>query len=377
MKTTRLLLGLLAALIVLGGPVASAQGTLVVESQPDSAALYLGDLAYLRDELTLPAATPARITLPASAILESLVIREDGQRVGSYQIVPVESGVGQSVTWEPPAGDAPREVVLEYLASGAGWSPRYDMDILDTDRVQMSFAAQIRSNGLTLDAVDLRLVAGLPGGQPYTPQMTQTQSNVGYAEAAPSGTVSGAVEINHVYPAGMQSLNPGESVVQSLADSELDTRRLLVWDARLGQRVDVIYKVSNDSDVPFVEGPVYTYEDGLYVGQDAIEWTPTGGEGSVTAGGLSTIRVRRTESVEVLGGLFASRDSDYRHDVTLSITNHGSDAVDLTVLDEWNTYGFDYSFSHEPTRQGNNVLRWELSVPAGETIEITYQFTVD
>ena len=97
----------------------------------------------------------------------------------------------------------------------------------------------------------------------------------------------------------------------------------------------------------------------------------------MTAGGLSAVRVRRTESVEVLGGMFASRDSDYRHSVSLSVTNHGSDSVAMTVLDEWNAYGFDYSFSEEPTRQGNNVLRWELTVPAGESIEITYQFTVD
>ena len=189
--------------------------------------------------------------------------------------------------------------------------------------------------------------------------------------------MGGAVEINHVYPIGVQSLSPGESAITTLANSELEARRLLVWDARLGQRVDVIYKVSNDSDVPFVAGPVYTYEDGLYVGQDAIEWTPTGSEGSVTAGGLSTIRVRRTESVEAVGGGFAARDSNARHDVTLSITNHGSEAVSLSVLDEWNAYGFDYTFSAEPIRQGNNVLRWELSIPAGETLEVTYQFTTD
>ena len=105
--------------------------------------------------------------------------------MSAYQVMANESGMGQAVTWDPPAGDSPREVVLEYLATGAGWTPLYAMDILATDRVQMSFTAQLRSTGLSLENVDLRLVAGLPGGQPYNPQMTLTQSNIGYCRTQP------------------------------------------------------------------------------------------------------------------------------------------------------------------------------------------------
>jgi len=206
--------------------------------------------------------------------------------------------------------------------------------------------------------------------------MTITQSNVGYFNEADQAatTVGGAVEIAYVYPLGTQSLEPGETLRWNLAAGDLDARRLLVWDARVGQRVDVIYKVNNSTEVPFVEGSVRAYQDGLYVGEDPIEWTPVGSEGSVTVAGLSNVRVRRTESVEMLGN---ARDDRYQHEVILAVTNHGDEAVDLTVLDEWNTYGFDYVYSAEPVRQGNNVLRWEVSVPSGETLEITYSFTTD
>jgi hypothetical protein len=117
--------------------------------------------------------------------------------------------------------------------------------------------------------------------------MNMTQSNIGYFNEREQGatSVGGSVEIAYVYPLGTQSLGPGETLRWNLAAGDLDARRLLVWDARVGQRVDVIYKVNNSTEVPFVEGSVRAYQDGLYVGEDPIEWTPTGSEGSVTVAG--------------------------------------------------------------------------------------------
>jgi len=182
------------------------------------------------------------------------------------------------------------------------------------------------------------------------------------------------VAINHVYDIGPQTLRRGETVRWNLLYADLEARRLIVWDARLGQRTDVIYQVLNSSDVPLAEGMVHAYESGLYVGQDALEWTPAGGEGSVTIGGLSTLRVRRTESVEDIGTF---DDDRYEHTVRLAITNHGGEEIALTVLDEWYQGGQGFTFSHEPRRQGNNVLRWELDIAAGERVEIVYSFVVD
>lgn len=375
MKHARLF-SLLAVVILVSAfaPAALAQGTLLIESEPDAAALYLGDLAYLHDEFTLPAGLAAQVVLPGSAIIDSLVITEGGARVPGYRVQTVEGR--PAVQWEPAAGEGERAVVLDYLATGAGWSPIYDMTILAPDQVRMGFEARVFSTGLTLDGVDLRLVAGMPGGSSYTPNMTITQSNVGYFNEQEQGatSVGGSVEIAYVYPLGTQSLGPGETLRWNLVAGDLDARRLLVWDARVGQRVDVIYKVNNSTDVPFVEGSVRAYQDGLYVGEDPIEWTPVGSEGSVTVAGLSNVRVRRTESVEMIGTV---RDDRYQHEIILAVTNHGDEAIDMTVLDEWNVYGFDYTYSAEPVRQGNNVLRWAVSVPAGETLEITYGFTTD
>ncbi len=352
----------------------TAQGEVIYPSQPDAAMLYMGDMAYLRDELTVPAGVAARIALPPSAMSDSLIVTEGGERVRAYRLATAETGQ-TTVTWDALQADGPREIALEYLVAGAGWTPRYDLDVLAEDRVRLGFDAEIHNQALDLSDVDVRLVAGMPGAEPgYQPAMTKTQMNVAYNVAQPQAAVSGPVAINHVYDIGPQTLRRGETVRWNLLYADLEARRLIVWDARLGQRTDVIYQVLNSSDVPLAEGMVHAYEGGLYVGQDALEWTPAGGEGSVTIGGLSTLRVRRTESVEDIGTF---DDDRYEHTVRLAITNHGGEEIALTVLDEWYQGGQGFTFSHEPRRQGNNVLRWELDIAAGERVEIVYSFVVD
>lgn len=375
----------------------AAQTVTQYESRPDQAALYLGDLAYLRDVVSLPADQEVCVVLPSTTLSQSLIITENGERVQSYRYVssgtapeamPLFNAMGAPssvsssgqpliIMWDPPGGEGEREIVLEYLATGASWQPVYDMTVLDDEQVLFGFDAEVRNTALPIDGAEILLVAGMPGADPnYQPDMTMTQSNVGYFgvdAAAPA--IGGAVQVQHVYRIGEQPIMPGEVLRLNLVNETLGARRLLVWDARYGQRVDVIYKVQNTTDVPFVTGTVRAYEDGLYVGDDAIEWTPTGSEGSVTMAGLSDIRVRRTESVEVIGGF--ARDTDHFHEVELSISNHSDEDLDLIVLDEWNQYGIDFSFSHEPERQGNNVLRWELTIPAGEQVLVEYSFTRD
>lgn len=370
------LLGAMLVVSVAGAiPTAHAQeGVIVYNSTPDAVALYLGDMAYVRDALTIPAGVTARVVLPPTTLRDSLVLTANGSRVPQYRLST--SDTGQTViSIETLASSGPVEFTVAYLASGAGWSPRYDMVVVNPENVALGFAAEIHNFALNLEDVDLRLVAGMPGADPnYRPDMTVTQMNVLYnAQDQPMGA-GGPVNINHVYPVGTQTIAPGETLVWTLFDDELSARRLIVWDARFGQRTDVIYKVRNSSETPFVQGPVQTYEDGLFVGQDAIEWTPPGSEGSVTIGGLSSVRVRRTESVEQVGTF---NDDRYRHDVTLAISNHADEEITITVLDEWNRAGENFEFSADPTRQGNNVLRWEPVIPAGETVEITYTFIID
>jgi hypothetical protein len=133
----------------------------------------------------------------------------------------------------------------------------------------------------------------------------------------------------------------------------------------------VIYKVQNDTDVPLAEGIVRISQDQLFVGSDFIETTPIGSEGSVTVGSLPDVRVRRSASEEFR----QETGNDYRqHSVTLEINNYGEDTLDLIVLDRWNPDAWEFEFSLPPAREPDNILRWEVSIDAGDSLAITYSY---
>ncbi len=401
-----LFLGLCAILVVTASglpgfrPVVALAGGISYASQPDELGLYLNDVVFVRDTVILPPGT-AYVALPPGTYPDTLILTENGSRVREYRVAPQAADVyygqvayggmstaysgGRSayvVTWDSPAAvsaEATREVKLEYLLSGAFWTPTYDMTILSDERVQLAFFARIENTGLVLDEATVYLLAGrvdLSQQLDQTAQMTFNQYAVGYAQTPVALPVLGAgtVDLQHVYPLGQVSARPGETLFVNLVDETLDARRLHVWNAAAAQEVDVIYKVSNSTETPLAEGIVRVYQEGLFMGSDFIETTPPGGEGSVTVGRLPDVRVRRgaTETYQVEAG------NDYTlHDVTLEVQNFGGQDLALTILDAWNKDAWQFEYSVTPERQANNLLRWEVSVPAGESLTITYQYRTE
>ena len=378
-------------------PTCLLAGGISYASQPDELGLYLNDIVFVRDSVTLPPGT-ASISLPPGTYPDSLILTENGTRVRQYRVAsqaadvyygqvayggiaaPVGSGrVAYVVTWDPPAGasaDAMREVKLEYLLSGAFWTPTYDMTVLDDERVQLAFFARIDHLGLILDQATVYLLAGrvdLSQQVDQMAQMTFNQYAIGYAEtpvALPALPVGG-VDLQHVYLLGGVSSRPGETLFENLVDETLSARRLHVWNATAAQQVDVIYKVANSAEVPLAEGVVRVYQDGLFMGSDFIETTPPGSEGSVTVGRLPDVRVRRGASESYQTG----PDGSYiQHDVALEVQNLGGEDLALTILDQWDMTGWQFEHSLTPERQADNLLRWEVNVPAGESLLVTYQY---
>jgi hypothetical protein len=47
------------------------------------------------------------------------------------------------------------------------------------------------------------------------------------------------------------------------------------------------------------------------------------------------------------------------------------------VLDPWEENAWQFEYSLEPVRQQDNMLRWEISLPAGGDMTITYQYRTD
>jgi hypothetical protein len=284
------------------------------------------------------------------------------------------------VVWESPAQEdagETREVELRYLINGIGWRPLYDMEILSPEEVILSFEAEIVNNAFPIEGADVRLVSGMVGvDQDYQANMTQTQAAMELNTMFERGGMRAAqVSAHHVYDIAIDSILPGEVTRINLLYETMEARRIIVWDARQGQRTDVIYKVTNSGDKPLAEGTVYAYEDGIFVGSDAVEWTPVGSEGSITVAGMSDVRVRRTEDVALVDA--DMRDDRYKHDVTLEVFNYREESLDILILDSWSRYAFDESFSVEPNRRPDNVISWDMTVEAGGSVEITYTYYQD
>lgn len=363
-------------LMTLAAPV-HAQEQITYVSQPDEVAIFLNNIAFARDFITIAGNSEVQVVLPNEIFQDTLVVRENDQRITDYRI---NRNTGQVILHLPDSNSADvRTVTLDYLFSGMSWKPTYDMWLTgSTESVQLDFFVEIQNSLLSLNGVTTRLVAGRVDTSQQLDAVSTVTANqyiAGYDPSGVSTVTPGAVTIQHIYEVGSLSAEPGDMIYKSLLQSEFPARRLLLWNAQTDRQVTVIYKVRNTSELPFAEGVVRSYQNGLFVGSDFIEVTPIGSEGSVTVGGLQDVRVSRAESQSQISG----RDDDFdtKHDISLTLSNFTSDPVEIQVVDAWNPYAYDFNFSQEAEFSPDNLLRWLVTVPAGETVTITYTFVVD
>lgn len=368
----KIVLMALLCLLALAAPVQAADQITYV-SQPDEVYIFLNDVAFVRDSITIPAGVDVRVALPSSAFENTLTLSEDGQRVSSYRMRRQDSGV--MLEWATGVGVGAREVKLEYLMTGLNWTPRYDMTLNGdpATSADFNFFAELTNTALELDGVKAHLIAGrVDLSQPVDARssVTMNQYMAGYEEAGkPSGEV-GAATVQYIYEPGELTLQPGETLYQGLLMATLPARRVLLWNAQTDQQVTVIYKLKNESDLPLAEGIVRSYQNGIFIGSDPVETTPVGSEGSITVGRLQDVRVNRSESQISLAGVFYN----YRHEVELTLENFGAQAVTLDVVDRQNPQAEDLKFSAEPARETGNLLRWTVTLAPGEKQTIRYEY---
>jgi hypothetical protein len=347
-------------------------------SAPDRVAVFLNNVAYARDEVALPGGVDVRIVLPQTVFPDTLVLRENGERVSDYRL---NYGTGQpTIKWQSATDSELRDISMEYLLGGVSWRPTYDMWVgADTDdTVGFDYFAEISDSSLELDDVDTQLVAGMVDlNQPIAPaaELSANQKLAGFGEA---DTLSfsapvGQVDIQHTYDIGQLTAEPGDTIYAQLVGQQLPARRLHLWNAPTDQQVTVIYKVKNESDQPFSEGVVRNYQDGLFIGSDFIELTPVGGEGSVTIGHLQDVRVKREQTQNAI----AQGRFDYQYEVTLSIENFTPTTVHMDVVDYLPPQAEELKASIDPQQEPGNIMRWPISVEPGDEMVITYEYLVD
>jgi hypothetical protein len=346
-------------------------------SQPDEVAIFYNDIAFARDVIQLPGGTDVQILLPTTIFHDTLLVYQDDERVSTYRVNRGSNGI--TLNWQTTGGVSLVEVRLEYLMSGMSWRPKYDMWIAgdDEENVRFDFFAEITNRVLDLDAVDVKLIAGhVDTSRPVDAVATATlnQTIVGYEQTeipVEGPQLDGQASIQHVYDIGTLEAHPGDLVYTSLAQNTLAARRELIWNAAGDNEVTVIYKVRNESDIPFAQGIVRSYENGLFLGSDFIEVTPIGGEGSVTVGSLQDVRVMKERRDTFVDG---HAESDELHEFELKITNLSTDTVDMDVVDTYPRGANMFEFEPEAALEGGNRIRWTLTLEPGEEITLQYAF---
>jgi hypothetical protein len=366
---------LLALGLLLGAATAQAADQITYISQPKEVYIFLNNVAYARDQITLPPNVKVKVTLPAQVIENTLIVREGGQRVNTFRLRRGDGGV--SLEWNSAGSGDVRPVTLEYLLTGLSWTPTYDMTLGDTKAatVDFNFYAQIQNSVFKLEDVKAHLVAGSVdvSGQVNQPAPASVnQAIAGYERDGSQSTANvGAATIQYIYEAGQLSTDTGETLYLNLLQGSFPARRVLLWNAPSDQQVTVIYKVRNESKLPWAAGSVHNYQNNLFIGSDPVETTPVSGEGSITVGRLQDVRVSRGESRSAISGISLY---DTQHAVSLKLENFGPDPLDIEVVDNQNPDGEDFTFSQEPRREPGNLLRWTVTVKPGETVKIDYQY---
>ena len=379
MRKMIILIVVLSMSMIFVAPI-HAQDQITYISQPESVAIFLNNIALARDTITLAGNADVAIVLPNQVFQDTLIVRENGQRVSQYRMNRDASG---QVVLQLKTTSEVSEIKLEYLFAGLGWQPTYDMWIAgeaDDESVQMDLFVGIQNSALRLENVTVQLVAGRVDTTQQLDSVSTVTTNqyiAGYDESVvqqPGGVV-GPVTIQHVYDAGQISAEIGDTVYVGLLGATFPARRLILWNAQTDIQAQVIYKVTNNSTLPLAEGIVRTYQGDLFIGSDFIEVTPIGSEGSVTVGGVQDVRVSRAESVSQLENVQDYFDT--LHEVTLSLSSYSDQAVEVEVVERWNPGAKDFVFSEEPRRDAGNLLRWVITIQPGETIKIEYEFKTE
>jgi hypothetical protein len=371
---------MLLSLVLLMGSLASvsvsAQEAVQVTSQPDEVAIFYNNVAFVQDTVQLPTGTSVQIALPEQVYADTLIVRENGRRVMNYSLVQENRLL---VEWDSTAEGDSRQITLQYLMAGLSWTPKYDLFITgqDVETVGFDFFAEIHNSTFESENVRVKLIAGsvaLSGAYPTeAASASMNQVVAGYAESAPAApTMSGSTTIQYVYDAGEMALDTGGTQYIGLLSTDLAVRKINLWNANYDAQVYAIYKVMNDSEIPFADGQVHSYQDNIFLGADGLELTPISSEGSVTVGMLQNVRVNRTENRTKLNTIFYAEEVN----VTLEMSNYSDSEITLDVVDYYPTEARDYTFSQDPETQGDNLYRWTVTLAAGETKTITYKYKI-
>lgn len=267
---------------------------------------------------------------------------------------------------------------LSYLTGGLAWSAEHRLIRTATGRGEWSAAASV-TNGTDVRFADavLRLVAGNPArARPSPAPRPMMKSAMETAASFSADLVEETFSEYHLYtlprPATLESQQTRQLTMIDPQSVTLTPRYVTRNGGPVMARVELVNSKSAGPGVPLPAGRVRIFEadasgELLLTGESQIAHTPVDEEFTLDVGQAFDLASERREVAQR-----RISDREREHDVEVKLRNRKDERVTIRV--EENVHG-----EHEILRRSHpfetvdaNTIRFEIQVPAGQEVTVTY-----
>lgn len=338
-----------------------------------------------------------------------------------------------------------KKLTVSYLAKGITWAPSYIVDVTDTNEAKISAKAIVINEAVDLNDVTIQLVTGFPNLQfadvvsplamkenlaQFLQALTRRQSEQGRLGATanvmsqrteryrpsdlgaemPAYGVAQAGKVAEdlfLYPVNNVRLAKGEVGYLPLFTESVPYKHIYQWEIpdyvdeedhysynrHRGEEEPVeevwhCLRMKNTTKVPWTTAPAETVKEGIILGQDTLEYTPTKAETTLKITQAVSVKAEQVE-LETDRKRDAVQFYGYHYDLVtvegeLSVTNFQQKDItlEITKLLSGEVKLSQPEAKVETLAKGlkrvnpNKKLTWTINLEAGGSTRLGYTYEV-
>lgn len=313
---------------------------------------------------------------------------------------------------------------ITYNVKQAAWTPLYDMRLVETEGgydLEIEGIAQItQSSGQDWLDVDLKVSTAqtelnrrVPELKPWyvdvyrpptpraAPARMQKAGPASQAMVMDASIEADAPIAAQVATARVSSEESGATVTYSVAGrgnvpSDGSPHKTSLFQSRLPARVDYISvpkhtnavfrrtKGNNDGPAPLLAGPVHLFVGQRFIGVSRLDYVPVGDEVELLLGVEERITIERKLARREVDKTRLRDKRQIQYGYEIEIKNLLTRPVDIEIHDHVPVARHEeitvklVNSSPEPTERSElNLMEWRLTLPAGATEKLRYEYQVE
>jgi len=266
-----------------------------------------------------------------------------------------------NVTTDSPPGTYQMNVT--YLMRGSQWNPTYLVD-LDTSQLQCWATIENVENWNNFNLI---LVSGGPHIVYYNPTIELNsyvhQPTITASDFALDFSPTTTDEYHEYTYSSRLSFQQGTTVRIPLFNGTVGLRQEYFWSS---DDVQNRYHLNDTTSQPLATGNVEFYRGNVWVGEDAITYTPVNAESILVVSSAPDIQVISTVTKSITQGNYWDQGTN------LTITNYKSTNIQILIQQE--IYGSNLVTSSPQATVVGSTLSWTITLNPNETTTIYYEY---